>query len=158
MRIGDLCTREAYCVSSDAPLLEVVREMHRRHVGAVVVVGRGAAAGRPVGIVTDRDVVRAEMTRRADVFSLTIGEAMTVNPLVLEESCSLAQGINRLRHRGVRRAPVVDARGKLIGLISFDDVLPAVAESLTELAKLIGRQSRLEHDHHSAGDEHLEDR
>ena len=158
MRIGDLCTREAYYVSSDAPLLEVVREMHRRHVGAVVVVGRGAAAGRPVGIVTDRDVVRAEMTRRADVFSLTIGEAMTVNPLVLEESCSLAQGINRLRHRGVRRAPVVDARGKLIGLISFDDVLPAVAESLTELAKLIGRQSRLEHDHHSAGDEHLEDR
>ena len=158
MRIGDLCTREAYCVSSDAPLLEVVREMHRRHVGAVVVVGRGAAAGRPAGIVTDRDVVRAEMTRRADVFSLTIGEAMTVNPLVLEESCSLAQGINRLRHRGVRRAPVVDARGKLIGLISFDDVLPAVAESLTELAKLIGRQSRLEHDHHSAGDEHLEDR
>ena len=161
MRIGDLCTREAYYVSSDAPLLEAVREMHRRHVGAVVVVGGGAggaAAGRPVGIVTDRDVVRAEMTRHADVFSLTVGEAMTVNPLVLEESCSLAQGINRLRHRGVRRAPVVDARGKLIGLISFDDVLPAVAESLTELAKLIGRQSRLEHDHHSAGDEHLEDR
>ena len=158
MRIGDLCTREAYCVSSDAPLLEAVREMHRRHIGAVVVVGQGAAAERPVGIVTDRDVVRAEMTRRADVFSLTAGEAMTVDPLVLEESCSLAQGINRLRHRGVRRAPVVDARGKLIGLISFDDVLPAVAESLTELAKLIGRQSRLEHDHHSAGDEHLEDR
>ncbi len=158
MRIGDLCTREAYYVSSDAPLLEAVREMHRRHVGAVVVVGRGAAAGRPVGIVTDRDVVRAEMTRHADVFSLTVGEAMTVNPLVLEESCSLAQGINRLRHRGVRRAPVVDARGKLIGLISFDDVLPAVAESLTELAKLISRQSRLEHDHHPAGDEHLEDR
>ncbi len=158
MRIGDLCTREAYCVSSDAPLLEAVREMHRRHVGAVVVVGRGAAAGRPVGIVTDRDVVRTEMSRRADVFSLTTGEAMTPNPLVLEESCSLAQGINRLRHRGVRRAPVIDARGKLIGLISLDDVLPAVAESLTELAKLIGRQSRLEHDHHSAGDEHLEDR
>ena len=158
MRIGDLCTREAYCVSSDAPLLEAVREMHRRHVGAVVVVGRGAAAGRPVGIVTDRDVVRTEMSRRADVFSLTTGEAMTSNPLVLEESCSLAQGINRLRHRGVRRAPVIDARGKLIGLISLDDVLPAVAESLTELAKLIGRQSRLEHDHHSAGDEHLEDR
>lgn len=144
MRIGDLCTRDAYCVSSDEPLLEAVREMHRRHVGAVVVVGRGAAAGRPVGIVTDRDVMRAEMTRRADVFSLTAGEAMTAKPLVLEESCSLAEGIRRLRHRGVRRAPVIDARGTLIGLISLDDVLPAVAESLTELAKLIGRQSRLE--------------
>ena len=144
MRIGDLCTCEAHCVSSDAPLAEAVREMHRRHVGALVVLGRGAAAGRPIGIVTDRDVLRAEMTRRADVFSLTAGEAMTADPLILEESCSLAQGVRRLGDRRVRRAPVIDARGKLVGLISLDDVLPAVAESLTELAKLIGRQSRLE--------------
>ncbi len=69
---------------------------------------------------------------------------MTADPLVLEESCSLAQGVRRLGDRGVRRVPVVDARGKLVGLICLDDVLAAEAESLTELAKRIGRQSRLE--------------
>jgi len=69
--------------------------------------------------VTDWDVLRAEMTRRADVFSLTAGEAMTADSRVLEESCSLVQGVRRLADRGVRRAPVIDACGKLAGLISL---------------------------------------
>lgn len=144
MQIGDVCTREAYGVTADEPLLEAVREMHRRHIGAVVVFERLDGTPQPVGIVTDRDVMRGEITRRADVFSLTVGEVMTPDPLVLEESCELREGIEKLRKRGVRRAPVVDESGQLVGLVSLDDLLPKVAESLTELARLIGGQSRLE--------------
>ncbi len=145
MRIGDLCSREVYVVEPNEPLLEAVREMHRRHVGAVVVVERRDAAVRPVGIVTDRDVMRGEITRRADVFSLTVGDVMSADVLALAETCELTEGIAELRRRGVRRAPVVGEHGALIGIITLDDLLPAVAEELEGLAKLIGRQARCEH-------------
>lgn len=144
MRIGDLCSREVYIVEAHEPLLEAVREMHRRHVGSVVVIERDDEGNRPIGIVTDRDVMRGEITRQADVFSLSVGDVMSINPLVLAESSELAEGIAALRQRGVRRAPVVGARGELIGIVTLDDLLPAVAEELAELSKLIGRQARHE--------------
>ncbi|MGC8521410.1 MAG: CBS domain-containing protein [Steroidobacteraceae bacterium] len=141
MRIGDLCSREFHVVEPDKPLLEAVREMHRQHVGALVVVTWHDAAARPVGIVTDRDVMRGEITHHADVFSLTVADVMSGNLLTLAESCELADGIAQLRRRGVRRAPVVDERGDLLGIVSLDDLLPAVADELVGLAKLIGRQA-----------------
>lgn len=144
MRIGDLCTREVQVVEPDAPLLEAVREMHRRHVGSVVAIERQDGGARPVGIVTDRDVMRGEITHRADIFSLTVADAMSTNLLVLSESHELADAITELRQRGVRRAPVVDAHGDLLGIVTLDDLLPAVAEELKGLADLLGRQSRRE--------------
>lgn len=144
MRIGDLSSREVHVVEADAPLLEAVREMHRRHVGSVVVIERHDAGARPIGIVTDRDVMRGEITRRADVFSLAVGDVMSTDLLVLPESCELAEGIDELRKRGVRRAPVVDERGGLVGIVTLDDLVPAVAQKLEGLAKLFGRQARAE--------------
>lgn len=142
MRIGDLCSRDVLAVEPDEPLLRAVREMHRRHVGSAVVIERRDGAARPLGIVTDRDVVRGEITHQADVFSLTVRDVMSADLLVLTESCDLADGIARLRQRGVRRAPVVNEAGDLRGIVTLDDLLPAVAEELAALSELIGRQAR----------------
>jgi CBS domain-containing protein len=144
MRIGDLSSREVYTVEPDAPLVEAVREMHRRHVGSIVVVERQGDTLRALGIVTDRDVIRGEITRRTDIFSLTVSDVMSANLLVLPESCGLSEAISALRQWGVRRAPVVDELGNLCGIVTLDDLLPAVALELEGLAKLIGRQARRE--------------
>lgn len=144
MRVGDLSSREVYTVEPDAPLVEAIREMHRRHVGSVVVAERRDDALRALGIVTDRDVIRGEITRRTDIFSLTVGDVMSANLLVLPESCQLSEAISALRQWGVRRAPVVDERGNLCGIVTLDDLLPAVALELEGLAKLIGRQALCE--------------
>lgn len=144
MRVGDLSSREVYTVEPDAPLVEAIREMHRRHVGSIVVAERQDEALRALGIVTDRDVIRGEITRRTDIFSLTVGDVMSANLLVLPESCQLSEAISALRQWGVRRAPVVDERGNLCGIVTLDDLLPAVALELEGLAKLIGRQARRE--------------
>jgi CBS domain-containing protein len=118
--------------------------MHRRHVGAVVVVEQHGKLLLPVGIVTDRDVLRGQAMHRADLFTLTVQDVMTTDPLTLGESSGLAEGISRMKTRGVRRAPVVAETGDLVGIVSLDDLLPAVAEELGELAKLIGRQAHAE--------------
>ena len=144
MRIGDLCSRDVHHVTAEAPLLDAVRDMHRHHVGAVIVVDRAGASARPIGIVTDRDVMRAEITQRADVFTLTVGDVMSVDLLTLSESSELADGIERMRRRGVRRAPVLDPAGVMLGIVTLDDLLPAVAGQLDALARLLGRQARHE--------------
>ena len=144
MRIGDLCSRDVHHVTAEAPLLDAVRDMHRHHVGAVIVVDRAGASARPIGIVTDRDVMRAEITQRADVFTLNVGDVMSVDLLTLSESSELADGIERMRRRGVRRAPVLDPAGVMLGVVTLDDLLPAVAGQLDALARLLGRQARHE--------------
>lgn len=144
MDIGELCSREVYLVRRNEPVADAVREMHRRHVGTVVVVEPRGKLLFPVGIVTDRDVLRGQVARHADLFTLTVEDVMTADPLTLSETSGLAEGIGALRGRGVRRAPVVSDTGDLVGIVSIDDLLPAVAEELTLLSKLIGKQARQE--------------
>lgn len=69
---------------------------------------------------------------------------MTTHPLTLPESCGIPEAIGQLSTRRVRRAPVVNESGDLVGIVSFDDLLPVVSEQLDALAKLIGDQARRE--------------
>jgi CBS domain-containing protein len=144
MVIGDVCSREVYVVRRDEPLAEAVREMRKRHVGAVVVAEPAGELLRPIGIVTDRDVVCGQINKRADLFCLAVGDVMTPDPITVSESADVAEVVESLSRRGVRRAPVVAETGDLVGIVTLDDLLPAVAEELGALAELIGYQARRE--------------
>lgn len=144
MRIGNLCSRSVHTVNAETPLVNAVREMHRHHIGSIIVTEEHGVTVRPIGIVTDRDVMRAELTMSSDLFSLSAGDAMSKQLLTMSESTGLSEAIDALRRRGVRRAPVVNEMGGLCGIVTLDDLLPAVAQELKELADLIGSQSRRE--------------
>ena len=144
MDIGTVCTRQPVTVPANEPLSQVARLMHERHIGAVIVVKRPLDRIVPAGIITDRDVVRAHVERHADLAMLDAERVMTREPLVLEAHTPLEEGIRRMRARGVRRAPVVDAAGALIGIVSSDDIVAAIAAELAELAQLIAAQPRRE--------------
>lgn len=144
MNIGNLCSRRLVKVSIGEPVSEVARLMRDRHVGAVVVTESGGAHPRVVGILTDRDIVRAQLARTADLTSLSAGETMTRDPLVVFESDSIDGTIANLRARGVRRAPVVKEDGTPVGLISVDDLLTHVAEKVIGLASIVPQQVRKE--------------
>ncbi|MCC7461599.1 MAG: CBS domain-containing protein [Gammaproteobacteria bacterium] len=144
MDIGTVCTRQPVTIAADEPLAQVARLMHDRHVGTVIVVKRPLDRVVPAGIITDRDVVRAQVEQRADLAMLDAERVMTRDPLVLEERTPLPEGIRRMRERGVRRAPVVDATGALVGIVSSDDILAAIAAELGELARLLAGQPQRE--------------
>lgn len=144
MLAGELCSREVFLSRPGDALADAAREMRRRHIGALVVVEERGRAAKPVGIVTDRDIVCGQVARGADLFCLTVADVMSPEPITIDENDGVAEAIKRLALAGVRRAPVVNATGELVGIISFDDLLPAVAQELGSLAQLIGTQSRLE--------------
>jgi len=144
MNVGTLCSRYLITIAISAPLSEVARLMRESHVGAVVVTEGGIDHPRVVGIITDRDIVRSQLGRTADLSSLSAGETMTRDPLVLPEEESIDGAIAHLRARGVRRAPVVRADGTPVGLISVDDLLRHLAGKLSGLAGIVACQVQQE--------------
>lgn len=145
MRVGELCSRDVRVAYPNHALAEAAREMVAFHVGALVVVEPGTPARRPVGILTDRDIVRGQLTRGADLFCLTVGDVMTPHPITLTADMDTGVAIEALNAKAVRRAPVVDRAGAVIGIVTLDDLLPALAEELRSLASLMGLQARQEH-------------
>ncbi len=142
MIIGQLRTPEVIVTYPDQPLADAARMLRDGHIGALVVLDMHDPQRQPRGFLTDRDIVRGQLLKGADLYCLTVGDVMTRNPLVLPLDMSLSEGIEALRSRGVRRAPVVDGNGSLAGIVTLDDLLPALARNLQELAKLMGKQAR----------------
>jgi len=141
MKIAKVCTKGAITVSPSAPLSEAAQIMCGRNVGTVVVTA--SPADRPVvmGIITDRDIVRAQLHRTSDLSRLSVAEVMTPDPLVLNEQESIEEAINQLLTRAVRRAPVIDASGMLVGLVSTNDLLAEVSNELVNLVQPIAQQA-----------------
>jgi CBS domain-containing protein len=146
MLVGTLCSRCPVTVSTGAPMSDVACLMRDEHIGAVIVTESGRAGPRVVGMITDRDIVRAQIERTADLSRLSAGEVMTRNPLVIGEEESVDAAIAHLRARGIRRAPVIAPDGTLVGLISADDLLMNVARKLIGLAEIVVSQRRIERD------------
>jgi len=115
-----------------------------KHIGSLVVVAPGGTGRKPVGVLTDRDIVRGQLRLSADLFCLTVGDVMTPDPLTLEVDAGVTEAIEALNARSVRRAPVVDGTGDLLGIVTLDDLLPTVARELEELSTLLGTQARHE--------------
>lgn len=140
MNVGQMCSRGLVSVPQSTPLSEVARLMRDRRVGTVVVVTSPMDKPLAVGIITDRDIVHAQLDRTADLSALCAADIMTRDPLVLCSDVAVDDAIERMRVRDVRRAPVVTEHGALLGLVSTDDLISQVARDLGELARLLERQ------------------
>jgi CBS domain-containing protein len=140
MNIGELCSRDLVSVPAKTPLTEVAKAMKDEHVGIVVITKAPADEPVAAGVITDRDLACALLDRCGEIAGLCAEDVMKRDPLVLCEDDSVETAILRMRDRGVRRAPVVTARGRLLGIISTDDLIAHVAGELTGLARLIEQQ------------------
>ncbi|MEO9255143.1 MAG: CBS domain-containing protein [Tepidiformaceae bacterium] len=109
---------QVYTVSKRASVREAVREMNQKGVGSLLVVDDG----RPVGIFTERDVLRRVVdVDRDPVFTLVV-EVMTPDPRTAAPSMRIDEAIELMTKNRVRHLPVVD-EGQLLGLVSIGDVL-----------------------------------
>jgi CBS domain-containing protein len=140
MNISQVLTRRAITVSPAAPLSEAAELMCERHVGAIVVTETRMDEPVVVGVITDRDIVQAQLERSADLSRLRVGDVMHRDPLVLREDEPVSAAIRKMKEHGVRRAPVISSSGALTGVVSTDDLLAQVAEELSVLAYLVSHQ------------------
>lgn len=141
MKAGELCTRTVVTANVDEPVVEVARRMARHDVGSVVVVDDAGGVARPVGIVTDRDLVTRALARGAPVTG-AVREVMHGELVTANEADDVDDVLARLRRRAVRRVPVVGAGGALIGILTLDDILAWISEELRSAVTLVERQGR----------------
>jgi CBS domain-containing protein len=144
MYVGDLCSRDVVTVAAATGLVEVAQIMRTRHVGFLVVTADGAANGIPGGVLTDRDVVVEVVSKGIDPLSLTAGDVMSRDPLVIAADARPEHALKQMRIFGVRRTPVTNAQGRLVGVLALDDLLDWLAGTLADAAGVVRREQRLE--------------
>ena len=143
MRVGEACSRCVIVVSPATPVSEAAKLMREHHVGSIVVVGDGAG-GQPLGIVTDRDFVVEVLSAGIDYRTVSVGEIMAPKLVRATEDESVLDALHRMRAHGLRRLPVVNAAGDLVGIVTFDDLLEIIAEELDDIVHAIGREQSAE--------------
>lgn len=146
MAIGELCTRQVVIARREESARVLAELMRQHHVGDLVVVETEAAGQRPLGIVTDRDLVIEVLARQVAPESVTAGDIMSSDLLTAREDEELAEALARMRHKGVRRLVVVDRAGHLVGILATDDVVELIAEQLSDLRGLVEREQDREAD------------
>lgn len=144
MTVGEVCTKSVATARRDETVAEAARRMRDRHVGTLVVVDDDGHR-RPVGILTDRDIVVSAVAQSPDKLeSLLVDDLMTGEVATVGTGETLDVALSKMRRYGVRRLPVVTADGLLEGLLAFDDILEVMSGELGELVALVAREQRHE--------------
>jgi CBS domain-containing protein len=144
MPISEICNREVVIVQRENTVLEAARLMRQHHVGDVVVVESRDGVRIPVGIVTDRDVVVEIIAPGLDPSAITVGDIMVPELAAAKESIGMFEAIEYMRAKGVRRLPVVDEGGGLVGILTLDDLLELLTEEFLALGRLVQHERKKE--------------
>jgi CBS domain-containing protein len=132
MSLKPLMTKELTSLPSTATVLDAAKYMTDMNVGSVIVVDDD----KPSGILTDRDIVTKVLSRDKDPKTTKIRDIMTSPAVTISEDRDIIDVTRLMSERGIRRFPVVDANGKIIGVITLDDVLVFLGQEMRRILPL----------------------
>jgi CBS domain-containing protein len=146
MNVSEICTRKIVTVRPGLSVSEAAEVMRGSHVGYLVVVEPmgGSAAEKPVGVLTDRDIVVSVVSKNTNPLDLRVGDVMSRELVTVDEERAVKAAVVLMRKHGVRRLPVTGEDGRLVGVLSLDDVLGAIAADLQELVDAIRTERTIE--------------
>jgi CBS domain-containing protein len=144
MPVSEICNREVVVVQRNDTALEAAKLMRQHHVGDVLVVEDRNGIRVPVGIITDRDLIMEIMAPELDDTVITVGDIMAQELVTVKESTGIFEAIQYMRQKAVRRLPIVNESGGLIGILTLDDLLELLSEELLEIAKLVRNEQQKE--------------
>ena len=117
--LGDIATQAVLTVDQTSMVSETVELMNKKNVTAVIV----AAAGKPIGIFTERDVLKRVATQQIDVKKTPTKQVMTAPIITMPNSALVGDVLVEMSHRDIRNMPVKNDSGDLIGLVSMPEIL-----------------------------------
>lgn len=134
MKIGDLAVQKVATIPSGTPLLNCAKEMRELHVGSLVVVGE---EGKPIGMLTDRDITIEVVALEKDVKSLVVDDVMSSPVSVAHCTEGVVDALARMREQGIRRLPVVDNEGKLCGIVTASNIVEELSVMLDSIVRAV---------------------
>lgn len=139
MNAGRICTRAVATASAWETVRAAAQRMASNNVGTVVVL-EPEVGGRPVGMLTDRDVAVRCVAGGKDPDTTKIESIMSLPVQTVEEHVPLEEAVSKMSRAGTRRLVVTGDDGRMVGLLSLDDVLDALAEETGEIGRLLSKQ------------------
>jgi len=133
MNIASLCERDIVTVPASASVRQAAMAMRDQHVGALAVTDP-YAPGRVIGIVTDRDLVLDLIAAGLPVEGQAIGSVCRTELAGVPATATIDEAVQAMQRSGVRRLLVLGDQDAVVGLVSIDDLVDAVAGQLDALA------------------------
>jgi CBS domain-containing protein len=137
MTVYDCCRKDVVTASPDAKVMEIIHIMDDKNVGSVVIIEQK----KPVGILTDRDIVLRVVNRNKDPNMTNVRDVMTKNPTVLRGEMGLFDALRQMKGKHFRRIPVVNGGGQLSGIITVDDLMRLLIRELSCVATVLEEQT-----------------
>ncbi len=137
MSAGKICTRIVASTAPSETVRAAARRMADHNVGTLVVLDDEK---KPVGLLTDRDVVLRVVSWGRDAESVLVSDVMTTPAHTVHADTPIEEALVRMRGAAVRRLVVVDDDGEAAGVLSVDDVLELMTEEATVLGQLLRKE------------------
>ncbi len=131
-QLKDFATAQVAVVEPETSALVVARLMRQHHIGALVVVAAGGG-NRPVGIVTDRDLVLELMSEGLDPEVFTAGDIMSVDLVLANPEMDAMDAVQLMKTHRLRRIVIADPSGALAGIVTMEDLLLLLTRELANL-------------------------
>jgi CBS domain-containing protein len=122
MKAQDIMSRNPSCVTPDTSIVDAARLMKDENVGVVPVV-ESEGSKKLVGVLTDRDIAVRAVAEGRDGATTSVGHIMTSDVRTTAPTDSVKEVMNLMGSEQVRRIPVVDERGALVGIIAQADIV-----------------------------------
>ena len=126
------------------PIREVCKMMYQNKNGSMLILKKNAIDDdksddkKPIGIVTERDIVRLMGSSDMSLDNVPVGELMSVPLITINPNNSIKDAIEIMQQKDIRRLPVVDNKGKMVGIITDKDVFRAMLKNQTLVTSFLG--------------------
>jgi CBS domain-containing protein len=136
MKVGDVMARSVELVGADDNIQAAARQMAEYDIGAILV----GTPDRLDGILTDRDIIVRMVVEGRDPKDMRVREAMSSKLCSCGPDDPIEAAFQAMRDHQIRRMPVLDAGGKLVGIVTMSDLAKAspvpepAAQALREIA------------------------
>lgn len=131
LNVEDVMVEEVVTVEADATVQEAVELMNKHEIGCLIVVLRG----KPVGIITERDMLKRVLANSIDPEKIKVSEIMSAPLTVGKPEMEIEDAVRLMFKTKIKKLPVVQ-RGRLIGLVTLTDLTRFQPHMIRILKKL----------------------
>jgi CBS domain-containing protein len=137
MKIGEVATHQVVTIGRSASVVEAARTMKEHHVGQLVLVAEKESERVPVGLITERDLVISVLAEGAqNLAAIRVGDIASKELMVADSDEDAEEVARKMLALGLRRVPVVNALGALVGLATYEDLVAWMTGELADFAQL----------------------
>jgi len=136
--VGSIMTPNVITVKEKQTLREGAKFMYQHNIGGLIVLmdissNESSEIDKPIGIITERDIARLVSFSSNLSTEVPISEVMSKSLITINQNSSIKEATDLMQQNNIRRLPILDNKGKLVGIITAKDILRSIMEFLKSI-------------------------